>query len=350
MGRTSRVVVAGAAFRDGADPVADAVADALRRAPAPPRVASIDLMAKCAPRASRLAALAYRGGTPFLPGGRGRLADLLASEPEDALLRELATGGSETARATLVALEPDLIVASTPAVGAIAAEVTGGRVPVLVVVDDHAPAHVWLHPDARLHLVAGDVARDWLARSGVAWGAIAVTGVPCEDAPTRASARAGLDASGLEDRATALVVSDAAAPVVAALAGAGVQVLVPHGAGVPRRRGVVIAPEGMAVAPLVAAADLVVCDRCAALLWLGPAAGVPLVVLGPVTPLERGSVDILVTLGAALEARDLDVAAVMVELLLRAPERLAAMGRAASALGRPAAARAVAGHVLALLD
>jgi len=189
-----RVVVVGAGFGGGHESVAEAIADALRRhRGARVRVASLDLLARCAPRSAQLAAIAYRGGEEYFPDGTGTLATMVAAAPEDPLLRELVTGGIASARAALDALEPDIVIAAHPVAGAIAAEVSErcGFV-VVSVVGDLWPQRLWVHPAVRLYFVGGTPARDALTARGVEWARAVVSGVPVSGPPGRAAARARL--------------------------------------------------------------------------------------------------------------------------------------------------------------
>lgn len=76
------------------------------------------------------------------------------------------------------------------------------------------------------------------------------------------------------------------------------------------------------------------------------AMGLPLIVIAPIPGQEERNADHLLENGAAMKAVDPATLAYRVDLLLREPERLAAMGRAAAALGRPAAAHAIVEHIL----
>jgi len=348
-----RVVVVGAGFGGGHESVAEAIADALRRhRGARVRVASLDLLARCAPRSAQLAAIAYRGGEEYFPDGTGTLATMVAAAPEDPLLRELVTGGIASARAALDALEPDIVIAAHPVAGAIAAEVSErcGFV-VVSVVGDLWPQRLWVHPAVRLYFVGGTPARDALTARGVEWARAVVSGVPVSGPPGRAAARARLLASsGLAERFTVLV-SLREGPLALAedLAGHGIQALVPPIAGrrTPRAGVVVATAAGCSHADLISASDLVVCDLCGPTMWEAPAAGVPMLVIEPVTAMERGSVDLLATAGAALVARDGTDAVRRAAYLAADPGRVAAMAATAKDVGRPVAARAICERALA---
>ncbi len=348
-------MVVGADFGAGHESIAEAVADALRRHRGTGvRVASIDLLARCAPRSAQLAAIAYRGGEEFFPDGTGTVAEMAAAAPDDPVLRELVTGGIASAEAALKALEPDLVLAAHPVAGAIAAEVSGGcGFRVMSVVGDLWPQRLWTHPATALHFVAGAPARDVLTARGVEWARAVVSGVPVSEPPTRAAARARLARSGgLADRFTVLVnVRDGAAAIAGELASHGVQALLPATGGRGAERGgVVTAPADESSASLIAASDLVVCGPCGQAMWEAPAAGVPLLVMEPVTAMERGSVDLLVTAGAAIVVRDGADAVRRVRYLAADAGRAEAVSKAAAALGRPLAARAVCERALADID
>jgi UDP-N-acetylglucosamine:LPS N-acetylglucosamine transferase len=300
------------------------------------RVASLDLLARCAPRSAKLAAIAYRGGEEFFPDGCGVLSEIAARFPEDPLLRELIGGGIASAEAALVALEPDLVLAVHPIAGAIAAEaVSRLDFPVMSVVGDLWPRRVWLHPGVGLWFVGGSPARDALAALGVEWARLAVSGVPVPEPVDRQSTRARLARScGLEDRFTVLVAArEETAAVTEVLATDGLQALS-------------VADSEGSPSLLLAASDAVICSPCGSMLWEAPAAGVPLIAIEPVTPMERSSVDLLATAGAAVVARDGADAVRRATYLAADPGRATAMARDAAAIGRPLAARAVCERAL----
>jgi processive 1,2-diacylglycerol beta-glucosyltransferase len=355
-----RVVVAGAAHGAGHERVAESVADALRRHPSGDvRVLQLDLLSRCAPRAARLAAMAWRGGETFFPEGGGDLASMVAAGTSDPLLRELVSGGIASAEAALRALEPDLVVAVHPVAAGIAAEVSsksGSRV--AAVLSDLVPERPWLHPGVDLWFVAGTEARDELVRRGLDWSRVVVSGVPSETPGHRGPTRRRLAARGLQERFTALVAGSAdALATVPALSAAGIQVVVlaeDVGRAVPSGRSsgapVVSAPADESRAALLAAADVLVCGPCGAFAWEAPAAGVPLVVVGAVGAMERASIDLLITVGVAMPARDGDDVARRVAYLASHESRLSELRRAAALLARPHATRAVSQRALALID
>jgi UDP-N-acetylglucosamine:LPS N-acetylglucosamine transferase len=350
-----RIVVAGAGFGGGHESIAEALADALRRhRGAQARVASVDLLERCAPRSARLAAIALRGGEDFFPDTHGTLAGLAARTPDDPLVRELATGGIASAEAILTALEPDLVLAVHPVAGAIAAEVAPRLgFPAMTVIGDLWPTRIWLHPSVSLYFVAGSAARDAIAGRGVEWARVVVSGIPVAEPPARSAARSRLaGSSGLAARFTVFVdVQDGGARIAEELGAGGIQALVRAGANgrTNPRPNVVAAPGDEDTSSLIAASDLVVCSPCGSAMWEAPAASVPLVIVEPVTPMERSSVDLLVTAGGALVARDGPDAARRIAFLEANPERLSSMSRDSGALGHPLAARAVCERALAEL-
>jgi len=353
-----RIVVVGASFGAGHDSVADAVADGLRRHPSAARVLRMDLLGRCAPKAVQLACLAWRGGEPFFPDGTGTLAAIAATAGGDPLVRELVSGGISSAEATLRALEPDVVVATHPAAGGVAAEVAGAvGCSVVVVLADLMPGRVWLHPGVDLWCVAGADARDELARRGVEWSRIAVTGVPHEGPPDPGERGPARAAAGLDDRFAALVAGvDDVASVLTGLRERGVQpVLHADGEDLPAARagrrpaGVVVAPEGMARVEVLAAVDIVIAGRMGQLAWEAPGMGTPLVLVGRTGAMEVASADLMIDAGAAVPAGDGAAAARRVAYLDAHPERLGAMAAAASGLGRRRGTQAVCERTLALL-
>lgn len=83
---------------------------------------------------------------------------------------------------------------------------------------------------------------------------------------------------------------------------------------------------------------------CAELL----AAGVPLIALSPIPGQEEANCNILVREGAAVHAPTADDAYMTVERILEMPARLREMRRAALRLGRPEAAREIAGIAISM--
>lgn len=355
-----RVVVAGAAHGAGHERVAESLADALRRHPSgEARVLQLDLLSRCAPRAAQLAAMAWRGGEEFFPDGEGELDSMAVHRTSDPLLRELVSGGIASAEAALLALEPELVVAVHPVSAGIAAEVSRRCCfQVAAVLSDLVPERLWVHPGVGLWFVAGPEARDELVRRGVDRSRVVVSGVPVEGSGERSATRRRLAGAGLQDRFTALMAGSAeVAAAVPALSSAGIQVVVATEAGVrpgPAARSsgapVVSAPADESRAALLAVADVLVCGPCGAFAWEAPAAGVPLVVVGTVGAMERASVDLLVTAGAAIPARDGEDAARRVAYLASHDGRLSDLRAASVLLARPLAARAVSERALALLD
>jgi UDP-N-acetylglucosamine:LPS N-acetylglucosamine transferase len=353
-----RIVVVAASYGGGHDAIAEALADGLRtRERGAARVAVLDLLERCAPRTARLARVAYGAGEEFFPDGAGDLAAIARIAHDDPLVRELLSGGMTAACAALEALRPDAVVAVHPVAAGIAAELrTELGCPVAAVVPDPGPGRMWVHPRCDLWFVASDETRDALVMRSVAWGSVVVSGVPVGPAPDAASARRKL---GLEDRFTAAVPDTGrgdVARLVRSLAAAGVQVATtlpaePAAAGARRgARPVVTVPATVTLADLVAASDVVVCGPCAASQWVAPALATPLVVVEPVPALERAGVDLLVSAGAALVARDVDDAAARVAYLDRHAERLASMRDDAGRIGRPGAVRVVSERLHALLS
>jgi UDP-N-acetylglucosamine:LPS N-acetylglucosamine transferase len=349
-----RVVVAGPTIGAGHEIVVACIADHLRRHPSGRfRVATIDLLERCAPRAARLAAMAYRSGEAFFPDGTGSLAELAAASPGDPLLRELVTGGIASAEAALKALEPDLVLSVHDVTGGIAAEVSRRcGVVSATVVTDLRPERLWAHPDTSAWFTAGHEARDALLARGIAWDRIAVTGVPVpEPAPPGDAGRTrAMEAGGATG--SVLVAMDDGAAMVDALVAQGTHVLVRAGDGRPRHRSSPRVTEVSAEKSLgsqAASCDLVVCRPCRSLLWEGPASGTPLIVVEPVSASERRDVDLLVTAGAALTARDADDVAWRVGYLFADASRLERMCAAAAGMGRPAAVRAVVERIAAAL-
>lgn len=71
------------------------------------------------------------------------------------------------------------------------------------------------------------------------------------------------------------------------------------------------------------------------------AAGLPMVVIDPIPGQEERNADYLLEAGAAIRCRDLPILAFKIGLLLKQPERLAAMRANTARLAQPAAARTI---------
>jgi UDP-N-acetylglucosamine:LPS N-acetylglucosamine transferase len=347
-----RVVVAGPTIGAGHEVVVACIADHLRRhASGRFRVATIDLLGRCAPRAARLAAMAYLSGETFFPDGAGSLAEMVAASPEDPLLRELVTGGIASAEAALRALEPDLVVSVHDVTGGIAAEVARScGVVSETVVTDLRPQRLWVHPGTTAWFVAGEEARDGILARGVSWKDIAITGVPVPETARRGGGGQAPSTGREGTCGPVLVAVDDPAAIVDALAAQGTRVFVRAGEARSRPRSSPLVTDVSAeesLGSLAASCDLAVCGPCRSLMWEGPAAGTPLIVVEPVAVAERADVDLLVTAGAALTAHDADDVAWRVRYLCADAPRLERMRAAAAGIGRPAAVRAVVERIAA---
>jgi processive 1,2-diacylglycerol beta-glucosyltransferase len=330
-----RVLVLGARF-GGCDRAADAIAEALLHAGAGLlSVETADFFKRFAPRLSSLAALAHRTDAAFMPDGGMSLLELTRSTPDSPAARELSSGAVATLESVVRMLEPAAVVSTHQVAGAAAAELRPRHDFVAAtVVCDLLPARLWAHPGTDLFFVAAEEVRERAALLGVEWDRIAVTGVPCRS-------------SFLEGRPRARTGTRVAVALVA-----------PEERPATRRELLRAMEEAGAdpkdasdgdPGPVVRLCDLAVCAGGGELLWSACAAGVPLVLLGEAPAAERSGADLLVAAGAALPARDAEQLASLVGLLVRRPERLAALREAARSLGRPQAARAIAERVVASL-
>jgi processive 1,2-diacylglycerol beta-glucosyltransferase len=333
---TRRVLVLGASV-GGCDRAAEAVADAVTDASGGRLAVEIlDFFKRFAPRVANLAVLAHRTGAPFMPDARVDLSELTRSDPDDPLVRELATAAVPALRAAIEALRPVAVVATHPIAAAAAAELRLERdFAAVSVVCDLAPLRLWVHPGLDLVCVAGEDVRERLALQGAEWDKVAITGVPVRSAFFGAAGertvhtarpRATIVAPGENTEVRKRIVRELTASGISARDASG---------GDP--------------APAVAASDLAVCAGGGELLWSASAAGVPLLLLGEPPAAERPSADLLVAAGGALVARDIEHLAWVAGYLARRAERLSALRDAARAFGRPAAARAIAERVLALV-
>jgi UDP-N-acetylglucosamine:LPS N-acetylglucosamine transferase len=350
-----RVVIATASYGGGHEEIAHGLTAQLQvRRSDGVRVTTVDLLERAAPRSARLARVAYAAGEGFFPSGAGDLQAVARSCRDEPVVRELLSGGIAAAEAALGALAPEWVLAVHPVAAGIAAEVAG-RVgcSVACVLPEWLPADVWVHPGCDVWFVATADARGALAQLGVEWGATFVSGVPTT-VIARTSATDARRALGVEERFTAAVLGVSPEVVrerAEALAALGIQVLATgSGRGGSARASSDLVrwlPAETPLATLAAASDVAVCGPCRAMQWVGPAAGVPVLVVAPVPALERADVDLLVTSGAAMEARDAQDAAARAAFIMRHRERLEELRTCAARTGRESAARSVCEHVLA---
>lgn len=242
-------------------------------------------------------------------------------------------------------------------------EILGGAAqegaPLLVSVVTDFEAHAfWMDPAVGLTCVAAPETKARLVARGVPARDVAVTGIPVSPrfaaAPSRAEARRR---HGLRDDMAVLLVLAGGfgmGPVAEVVAGLGrtpgpLQLVVVCGRNEPLRRRVAALEHPhptrvlgftREIPSLMAAADLVVTKPGGLTVSEALALGRPLLIVNPIPGQEAANSDFLLERGAAVKAgRPEDLPGRVTALF--AGGRLAALARAARALGKPGAAQAV---------
>ncbi len=292
--------------------------------------------------------------------------------PDSLVQRAINRMGMERLDRYLGDERPDVVccVHCTPA-GTMSDLKIAGRtaVPCLTVITDYVTHSQWIHPRVERYCVPNALVRDGLIERGIAPESIAVTGLPIERKFTRPLDRRALMAKfGLVPDVPVMLVM---AGAYAMLGGVGdvVRVL----ARFPRPlQGLVVcgydrrleeqvrartarSPHPFQVfgyvdnvEELMTVSDLLITKAGGVTVSEALEKRLPMLIYRPIPGQEEGNTRFLLDRGAALAAKgpaDLHAA---LEGLLRLPERLAAMKRAAAHLARPDAASAVVRHLVAL--
>jgi processive 1,2-diacylglycerol beta-glucosyltransferase len=239
-----------------------------------------------------------------------------------------------------------------------------GLPPFSLVVTDFTLHRYWVQPGVGRYFVATDALGDEL-RARAPGARIQATGIPVApafaDAPPRAEARAalGLDPDrpaalvmggglglGVEEMARAALASDTAGVQLLAVCGrnAGARARL-EALGLPPERLRVFGYVG-GVERFVAAADVVVTKPGGLSTSEALALGRPLLLARPIPGAEEGNTRALVAAGAALPAADGRALRQALERVFGEAGVLTGLAAAARRMGRPHAARAVAGAVL----
>lgn len=274
----------------------------------------------------------------------------------------------------IAALGPDAVVVThaTPA-GLVAHLAASGRLrlPTAAVVTDYVVHRLWVYPELDRYFVASEALRDYLADRGVAKASSRALGIPlAEGFAAPADKASAVEKLGLAaGRPTVLIMGGGAGvlpmgEIVAALDSLGLplQLIAVAGRNAALERKLVtqaaalkhavLRPLGFVdnVHELMAAADLLISKPGGLTAAEALACGLPMVIYRPIPGQEEANTRFLTASGAAVRV------GVVAELTVRTAElladrdgRLAAMAAAAKALGRPQAAEAVAGEILAML-
>lgn len=329
-------------------------------------VRTVDFMAEHAPGINALARFAHDAAVDFFPTGYGTFGDLTRRMPHNPVVRELMTSGFANAEAFLKAFKPDAVISTHAVPGGVVSELSRSVGPVAAtVVAEYASGDLWLHPDTDLYFVSTTDMRDDMVLGGVPYERVVVSGIPIDERfaerASRASCRSAL---GLSDRFTVLL-TPTAGPVddmrslCRSLTGEGIQVAAVTGGDERLHRALAtLAGKQPLLHPyadagempaMMRAADVVVGRAGGLTVPEAFAAGVPFVAYSAVPGPEARDVRFIVTSGAGLEGRSDEDVLTQVRYLAAHPERLAQLASNASAMGRPAAARAVCERVLAAL-
>lgn len=275
----------------------------------------------------------------------------------------------------LAASRPDAIVVTHATPGGLVAYLARqGRLgaPAVAVVTDFVVHRLWVNPELDEYVVAHGALRDYLADNGVPHERSVALGIPVDDKFTapltreEAAARLGLAAG----RPTVLVMGGGAgvmpmAEIVAALDDLALPLNIVTVAGknaalqerlaalTGRLRHAALTSLGFVdnVHELMAAADLLVSKPGGMTAAEALARGLPMLIYRPIPGQEEANTRFLTAHGAARRLESAaELAAAVAGLLAPNSGELAAMRAAALALGRPGAAEAIAGRLLARLS
>lgn len=241
------------------------------------------------------------------------------------------------------------------------------QVPVWVQVTDFDLHRMWVIPHMTGYFAANDEIAQRMQANGIPAERIHSTGIPIMPAfahpPERAACAAelGLDPSrqtfllmgggagmgAMESVTEGLLASEGDFQLVV-LAGRNAQLLASLEA-LAKKHPSRLYPMGFTnkVERLMACADAIVTKPGGLTTSECLAMGLPMIVNAPIPGQEEHNADYLLEQGAALKAIDHIALTYRIRWLTREPDKLAAMGQRAKAIGRPLAARAVLDVVLA---
>ncbi|BDG60710.1 MGDG synthase family glycosyltransferase [Caldinitratiruptor microaerophilus] len=372
-GPVPRVLVLSARFGSGHTQAARAVAAAVGRLRPGALVVVRELGTRPATRGERLlpaVADVYLRLLRWTPGSYGWLYRQTATASDARGAGDVASWLLGPAiREAVRSVRPDVVLATHPFPGLAVAHLRWRGelgVPAAVVLTDFWPHPAWIHPGYdRFFVASASTARALFGR-GVPPGRVAVTGIPigeafwagspgglrrgcAADAPGRVLVMGGSLGIGPLEAVSRFLLRLDPPPAVTVVAGQDRRAaarLRGLAADHPRLEVHGYTPD---VASLMAWADLLVTKAGGLTCSEALAVGLPMVLLRPLPGHEEDNAAHLTRLGAAIQARTPGQAAALARyLLVDAPGRRERMGEAARAAGRPRAALAVAGRVLAL--
>ncbi len=274
----------------------------------------------------------------------------------------------------IAALGPDAVVVTHATPAGLVAHLLASdrlRLPTAAVVTDYVVHRLWVYPELDRYFVANEALRDYLAEHGVAKASSRALGIPlAEGFAAPVDKAAAIEKLGLAaGRPTVLIMGGGAGvlpmgEIVADLDSLGLplQLIAVAGrnAALERKlhtqaaalKHVTLRPLGFVdnVHELMAAADLLISKPGGLTAAEALACGLPMVIYRPIPGQEEANTRFLTASGAAVRVGAVaELTVRTAELLADRDGRLAAMAAAAKALGRPQAAEAVAGEILAML-
>ncbi|KPV52008.1 galactosyldiacylglycerol synthase [Kouleothrix aurantiaca] len=238
--------------------------------------------------------------------------------------------------------------------------------PIYCVVTDVVAHCFWAMPGIDGYFVASDVTREQLITRGVAPAIIHISGIPIDPAiagpksPAEMRARYGfaidrplisLFGGGMDAERVRLVVEGLLARdivgTLAVIAGRNTA-LSEERAGLGDGRALRLRALGQIsyVDDIVTASDLVISKAGGLIVSEALGRGTPLMLVSPIPGQEEWNADYVVSAGAGMQLRMIELLPLAVERLLAQPERLGLLRRCAQAAGRPRAAIEIAEAVL----
>ncbi len=366
-----RVLILSASYGAGHNQVSRALQEGIRNIDPTTDVDVVDFFQFVSEPFNKLTQTLYVQSVRRLPAGYGlfykRTGDIL---PDSIWQRQLNHLGKERLLDYLARHRPDLIVCTFPTPAGVLSELKEeGRVhvPVHVVITDYVVHSQWIHPHVDRYYVADPSVGAGLERRGIASDRITATGIPIRREFARQRDQSGARATlGLRQDIPAILVM---AGAFSMLGGLPEIVRVVERLEVPHQT-IVIAGHNKklekrlqtitekAVFPVrvlgfvedvkayMDAADLIISKTGGITVAEALACGLPLVAFNVIPGQEASNCKFLLKQGAARYARQPAQLESVLRHLLKEPEVLDKMSRAAGGLARPTAALDVASEIL----